>query len=122
MSISVDGTNDVQVSRLVRAKKQHLCCACAETIRVGDQYEYFFLVYEREPDWFHRCLRCKAIYDELVDRCEKRGEYDEWVDFGLKCGHSWEEVQDEPCPDHIARLAFMTKDEIQAEFSASRSA
>ncbi len=118
MSISVDGTNEVQSSRIVCARKEHKCCACHETIRVGDKYEYFFLVYEGDPDYFKRCLRCKAIYDELVSRLNTRGaDWEEWVDFSLNCGHSWEEVQDEPCPDHIARLAFLTPDEIQRELA-----
>lgn len=122
MSINCDGYNDVQSSRIVRARKEHKCCACHETIRTGDKYEYFFLVYEKEPDWFKRCLRCKAIYDELVSRALQRGYYDEWVDFSLNCGHSWEDVQPDPVPDHVARLAFLTPDEIQAELAPKAEA
>jgi hypothetical protein len=120
MSCSFDGQNDVQRDEIRRARKEHRCRACRETIRVGDVYEYTFFLYEGEAGDCKRCLRCKAIYDELVRRHD--GDWDEGVDYELNCGHSWDEVHGGEPPEHIARLAFMLPDEMQAELAPAAKA
>jgi hypothetical protein len=87
-----------------RARKDHVCYCCAETIRRGDLYVYEFAVFEGSPDEIKRCLRCQAIYDHLVSR--HRGMEDTAVDRELKCGHTYREVFAEDPPEHIAALAF----------------
>lgn len=109
---SFDGANEVENHEHRVARKEHKCSACRETIRPGDLYSYNFFVLEGSNSTVKRCLRCETIYSEI----SKRLDGDSVPDERLQCGHSWEENFNEPPPDEIARLAFMTKDEIQAEF------
>lgn len=106
MSISLDDCEPWQVhpeERKRRARKEHVCYCCAETIRVGDQYVYEFGVFDRRPDEVKRCLRCQAIYEHLLSR---HMSDDSTVDRELKCGHSYKEVFSEEPPEDIAALAF----------------
>lgn len=90
-----------------RARHEHRCLACKETIRVGDRYARTFTVVDGDASSYKHCLRCDAILLAL----DKAGA--EAVDVRLSCGHSWEENFG-PCPEQIARLAFVTRDEAQA--------
>lgn len=119
MSVSCDGyTNDVQTERHRRARKEHRCCACKETIRKGDIYRATFVVFEGSVDTYKHCLRCARMFDEL---CARIDGYDEGVDWHLNCGHSWEENHGE-CPPEIAALAFMTPDMAQRELAPRKGA
>lgn len=113
MSVDIDGTCSVWEQRQHRARKQHCCDACGETIRIGDVYTAHFDVFEGETRSVKRCARCEIIYQHLLKRCEDPNV--SAPDLKLNCGHDYEEVHGVPPPDDIARLAFMTQDEIQAE-------
>ena len=91
-----------------RARQPHRCVACHETIRPRDVYVRTFVVCEGEPSVWQHCLRCNALLRALSDV----GAED--VDIRLNCGHTWEE-QFGPCPESVARLAFLTADEAQVE-------
>lgn len=99
-----------------RARREHKCCACGETIRCGDRHKRTFVVFEGDAETYRHCLRCAAIYRAL---CRTTGE-DEYIEYRLNCGHTWEETRGE-CPPEIARLAFMTPDEMQRELAQEKS-
>lgn len=102
----------VYSQRLIRARKDHKCDACKETIRRGDLYSYTFAIFEGERETVKRCARCEVIFDHLSGRAHELE--DTAVDWHLNCGHTYEEVHDEPPPPEIAALAFMTPAEAQA--------
>ncbi len=139
---------DVDTQRQVRARKEHRCHACKETIERGHVYVRHTLIYEGEVDETLRCLRCDAIYQQLVvihrdlnERArnaqsrlygECRGDASrlteeerklvyhepEWPDLALNCGHEFKQRWGREPPPELARLAFMTPAELQAEARA----
>src|SRR3990172_11983933 len=84
-----------------KARKPHCCFACREEIRPGDRYHYFSEKFEGQINTYKHCLRCWAILEEIWGRGEA-------AEYGLDCGVSWQEAFDEPPPEYIAALAFMT--------------
>ena len=138
---------DVDTERRVRARKEHKCDACGETIERGHVYTRHVLIYARQVDTTIRCLRCDAIYEQLVvihrERNERAREeqrkfrensrvigYErgltaeqrellyhepEWPDLALKCGHEFTKKWGVEPPPELARLAFVTQAELQAE-------
>ena len=119
VSCEVDGYNAVESRTMPRARKEHRCCACRETVRRGDRYSRTFVVYEGEPETYIHCLRCSAIFDAIAAR-HHDAETDYWeraIAWRLDCGHDWDEVFEESPPAEVARLAFMTADEAQRELA-----
>lgn len=138
---------DVESERRVRARKEHRCSACKETIDRGHLYVRHTLIYAGEVDETLRCLRCDAIYQQLVTihrehneraRAEQRRFHEnrsvigyersltveqrallhhepEWPDVALNCGHEFKKRWGREPPPELARLAFMTPAELQAE-------
>jgi hypothetical protein len=138
---------DVDTQRTVRARKEHRCSACKETIERGHLYVRHTLIYAGEVDETLRCLRCDGIYQQLVvlhrDLNERAWEeqrrfrensrvigYErsltaeqrsllyhepEWPDVALNCGHEFTKRWGREPPPELARLAFMTPAELQAE-------
>lgn len=107
-------------ARRHRARNEHVCSCCDQTIRRGDVYVYEFAVLEGQAETLRRCLRCQVIYEHLLER--HSGIDDAGVDRELNCSHTYDEVFREDPPPEIERLAFMTPAEIQAEFAAPRAA
>ncbi len=91
----------------VRARKEHRCYACKETIRIGHRYHATLEKWEGGLVRFRHCARCYAICEALWDA----GAH--VIDFELNCGEEWAENFG-PVPDEVARLAFLTPDEAQA--------
>jgi hypothetical protein len=119
MSCNTDGySNDVETESYHKARKEHVCCACGETIRKGDRYRKTFVVFEGDVDTYKHCLRCATLMDAISKRI-RDGErnYEEAVAWELDCGHTWQENFDEEPPEEIARLAFLTPDEMQRELA-----
>jgi hypothetical protein len=110
VSHSCDETYDVYDETAVRARIAHRCGACGETIRCGDRYTKVHIVFQASAETIKRCLRCQAIHEHL--RGLDPGET--WPDERLDCGQDYEADWGEPPPDEVARLAFLTADEIQA--------
>lgn len=152
MSVDCDDGGETVVvdnERRMRARKEHRCRACKETIERGHLYARHTLIYGGEVNETIRCLRCDTIYQELVvvhreaneaarkERMASRapGYYDkkltdeqhrllnhdsDWPDVALNCGHEFKERWGREPPPELERLAFMTPAEIQAEASAKR--
>lgn len=100
-----------------RARKDHTCECCHEVIPRGHRYATHFLVYDGTTDYIKRCLRCDAIYDALEAKMKaaKTYGYEEVPDVRLNCGDTYLERWGVDPPPELARLAFMTPAEIQAE-------
>lgn len=107
---------DVYHEELRRARKEHRCCACGETVRRGDRYRVTNIVYEGTVDTYKHCLRCFRILKLLASEHRKR-DTEQVPEIELGCGHSWQEVFEEEPPPEVARLAFLTADEAQREFA-----
>jgi hypothetical protein len=134
----------VDNQRRVRARKEHRCHACKETIERGHLYARHTLIYGGEVDETIRCLRCDTIYQELVvihreanerarrerhasrqpgyfnqkltDEQHRLLNHDsDWPDVALNCGHEFKERWGVEPPPELARLAFMTPAELQTE-------
>lgn len=110
MSHSIDETYDVynETSRI--ARKEHVCAACKETIRIGDRYAIVGIVFDGEAESVKRCLRCQEIHEHL----RKLGAYEMWPAERLDCGEEYKEHWGHEPPPEIAALAFATPEEMQA--------
>jgi hypothetical protein len=100
---------DVCEHRQHRARKEHQCCACRETIRKGDVYQSSFAVgYTHEPERYKHCLRCAKMLSEIL----KAVPYNASIAWDLNCGEDWKDTIGE-LPEEVAALAFMTADDAQ---------
>ncbi len=118
MSVEVDYDSpsaEVYREDIRCARKGHRCDACRETIRPGDLYCDTFIVFERDPERIRRCLRCGSIFRILFQKMLRETNGEEQPALRLDCGHTWRARWEEDPPPEIARLAFLTPDEIQAE-------
>lgn len=95
-----------------RARREHRCCACGETVRVGDRYRDTWGVWSGDVDTMKHCARCWTLLQELdalgLDPVMR-----------LDCGETLESVGvvKRLSPEKLLALhtlAFMTKDEAQA--------
>jgi len=86
----------------VRARKQHDCCACTETIRKGDLYHLSKGCWDGDFSQFKHCARCWRLFDTL--NRERPGE----IDLGLDCGEVYEGGE-----SNMLVMAFMSKDDAQ---------
>lgn len=100
-----DEYSDVWNEKQRKARVEHTCCACKETIRRGDVYRVTSSLYDGSWDTWAHCLRCAAMLDALG----KRDGGTSAIAMELDCGVVWEDP-----PPEVAALAFLTKDEIQA--------
>lgn len=114
MSCEDLGVADVYEERVQRARKKHRCCACREHIVPGERYQVTFVVDSEGAGTYKHCLRCAEMLDILV-RMHRERDTGEMPELMLMCGHDWEEVFGEAPPEAVQRLAFMTKEEMQAE-------
>jgi len=102
VSTATDGYNDVYDERFPRARKEHECEACGETIRAGDQYARVAIVFDRSAETVKRCMRCQRLHEHLRVTCDD----DTWPAERLDCGDLYEDVHTGPPPEEIAALAF----------------
>lgn len=117
MSQMSDRYADVYNKITRRARKEHDCCACHQTIRKGDRYVYVSSVYDGAVYTYKRCLRCEAMHSHLARKMAADGETYEFPDEELNCGHTYEERWETPPPPELVALAFMTPDEAQAQLN-----
>ncbi len=112
---------DVDTERRIRAAKEHRCDACKEPIERGHLYVRHTLIYGGTVDVTLRCLRCDAIYQQLVlihreyNKSHRNSGDRDWPDLALNCGHEFKERWGREPPPELQRLAFMTPQEMQAE-------
>lgn len=90
-----------------KARKEHKCIACCETILKGNFYRYSSGVFDGTGFSEKHCARCWAI----IEAIRAQGVY--VIDPLLDCGQIWDDVFEEPPPDNVAALAFMTVEEAQ---------
>lgn len=48
-----------------KAKKEHKCCECGDTIKPGERYEYIFCIFEGEVDNYKTCEFCAGEFARL---------------------------------------------------------
>lgn len=113
MSYESDGHYVVHRESRHRARKDHACAACRDTISAGHVYACSFIVFDGDAEYLKRCLRCQTLHEHLRDLCGPGV----WPDERLMCGLSYEDEWGE-LPEEIAALAFVTPDEMQAQEAA----
>lgn len=106
---------DIWQETSVRAAKDHTCSACKETIRRADFYVLHKILGDDSWTTVRRCLRCDAMYQALDAKIKVATDHEEAADIRLNCGHEYKKRWGEEPPPELARLAFMTADEMQAE-------
>lgn len=111
MSSYCSESADVYSESVRRARKEHDCCACGETIRVGDYYHVIAIVYDSSVRSYKRCERCQRIHLHLRTLPDVFDEV--WPDERLSCGTDYEDHWGCKPPPEIAALAFATPDEMQ---------
>ena len=90
-----------------KARKEHTCSACGETIAPRQRYYRVALVFDGSASTVKRCARCQKIHEHLRDLGS-----DSWPDERLNCGHDYEDMHDVPPPPEIAALAFALPGEV----------
>jgi len=109
MSFQVDECADLYKERIVRARIEHSCCACQETILKGHRYNTVFILFRGEVFTYKRCLRCQKIHKHLRGLAPG----DMWPFEDLACGEDYEIEWGKPPPEEIQMLAFITQEESQ---------
>lgn len=113
-----DEAADIYQNDRRRASKDHVCCACKETIRRGDYYHHVSMLFDQSWSQWKRCLRCEAIHAHLVERSSKMDSasgWRTWPDEELNCGDDYRDVFREDPPPEIAALAFVSGADLQTE-------
>lgn len=65
-SVEYDYSDNAEVFRvkMVRARKEHVCCECGKKIKSRSLYEYVFGIWNGEPSIFKTCASCAVIRDD----------------------------------------------------------
>jgi RNase P subunit RPR2 len=108
VSYAADETYDVYNERFPRARKEHQCDACLETIVGGQRYARIGIVYDGRAGTIVRCMRCQKIHEHLRTVLDS----EEWADERLNCGHTYQQRHECDPPEDIAALAFALPGEI----------
>lgn len=85
-SIDGDGAASCSSTTIRKARKDHRCVECRETIKAGDRYEFVSGVWDGEPAAYKTCLSCVEIRDHFA--CE-----------GYLIGEVWNDLEDNFFPD-----------------------
>ncbi len=100
---------DLYQEKTIKARKPHVCDACKLAIGKGSFYRRAVTIWEGTAETTKRCGACQVTFSHLVELCRRQNEgYSPQA--RLDCGKSYEEEWG-PCPDEIARLAFLTEEE-----------
>ena len=89
-----------------KARVEHKCDACGETIPRGTVYSRTFYVFDGDANVTKRCPRCQVIFKHLDSRIKDHGDDEEFCDQELNCGHEYGERWGTEPPEEIAALAF----------------
>ena len=109
MSHCVDECYDVYQETVRRARKEHVCDACARTISPGHRYITVSVVYDGTARRYKRCGACQRTHEHLRTLCRDR---DMWPDEELACGLAYEEEWECAPPDEIAALPLLSDEEV----------
>lgn len=113
MSGDVDEIAAAGSEVLRKARKEHCCTACKETIRVGDYYFVISMVHDGSASSWKRCWRCQKMHLHLRTLGDPGEQI--WPDEQLDCGEEYEQHWGFPPPAEIAALAFVTAEEMREE-------
>ena len=108
MCHAADEVYDVYDETFPRARKEHQCSACRETIAPGQRYARVGIVFQKEAETVVRCLRCQRIHEHLRDLAPG----DLWPDEHLNCGQKYHDTWGTEPPEEIAKLAFALPGEV----------
>lgn len=120
MSMWCGDGDPVQFSNttLRKSRKEHRCCACKQTIWVGETYAVHKECFGDHVWTYKRCGSCQIVYAHLCAMATRNedgfGGGEEWPDPELNCGHEWSDLHEQPLPEHLAATAFWTPDERSA--------
>lgn len=64
--IDFDGYNDVCDSSVVKARKQHKCCECDNSIEVGSIYKRTSVLFDGSWSKYKTCARCANVASEFM--------------------------------------------------------
>lgn len=68
-------TDDYEVAklyseRIIKSKKNHICCECSRKIKSGERYRYVFVVDDSvKPCVFKTCHNCIVPQDWIREKC-----------------------------------------------------
>lgn len=96
----------------VRARKQHECHACYETIRPGDRYHRVKNLFEDQWWEIKRCARCYKMWS-MIDRAARDAGEDGAYAL-MDCGYVWSDIHDSEPPIELQALAFALPGEVDA--------
>lgn len=96
--VDFDGeTAEFFSERMVKARKDHVCTECGDTIKKGDTYEYVVGKWEGDFDYYKTCQTCKNIRNDLF-QCgwtygnmweDTRNAFEEALPAGEKDDFEW---------------------------------
>jgi len=77
-----------------RAAKEHRCCECGATIKVGERHQYVTGKWDGFWDAYRTCMPCKAVRDDRMSCGWAYGRL--WEDL-RECLGGYCDCDDEPC-------------------------
>lgn len=99
--------------KLVRARKEHGCCACFRPIKKGQLYRVLTGLQDGSFDRLKRCIRC----DQIAEGMQARGCVTYFDLSGGEGYGTWVEEDDPhdlvPETEPVAAVAFMTQEELE---------
>ncbi len=101
-SCDVDWGPSFCTDTIRKARKEHQCCECADTIHPGQKYERVFGVWDGSKRTFITCLPCVAIrerycpngwlYGRLVEQIQECLQFDY---TRVPPEYDWDEIDEE---------------------------
>ena len=86
--------------RIVRARKEHECCECHETIHRGEEYEYLAYKFDGDFGIAKTCLSCLLVRQSICYCC---GVGELWGEIHANyCGKD-DESDECICPDEVQK-------------------
>lgn len=84
------------------ARKEHKCCECGETIKIGEKYSYFgglwvddYHTYGgKHFKMYATCFKCEKDWDEILDVYWKNENSDAGRVYGGKLGEAIQDAYD----------------------------
>lgn len=65
-SITAEGTCDLWITRMQKARKKYKCYECQDVINVGEIYEYLFTIYQGDINYYRTCAWCANEFNEVM--------------------------------------------------------
>ncbi len=65
-----------------RARKEHKCCECGQTINKGDLYQYSSGIWDGEPSSYKQCFSCNVISQAVLVHPAYETDFNDGLAFG----------------------------------------